>query len=113
MASLSRTLPSQAIPQTWAIEPALSKTGWLTLMLFLLCFFSAIAIIEVKDQNRRLVSEQQSLRQEAVRLQVAFGQLLLEEGSLCTHARSQQVATHRLHMYLPNQKHMVYLRNSR
>jgi cell division protein FtsL len=86
-----------------------SKESLLCAFLFILSFLSAVMVIYFKDNNRHMINELQSLQREETRLQVEWGQLLLEEGSLKTHARIQQMASTELKMFSPTHQHTTLI----
>ncbi len=72
---------------------------------------SAIAVIYVKNLDRRLFSQLETQHQLTNQLQVEFGQLLLEQSTWATPSRVQRIAQQRYAMELPlaNQVAMVKL----
>ncbi len=78
----------------------------------LLCavLLSALAVVYITNLTRITCSQLQSLEQESHQLQLQWGQLLLEQASLSTPARVEEMATERLHMVLPSRKQAFVLR---
>lgn len=70
-------------------------------LLVTLVLLSALAVVYVKDLNRRLIGDFQALQQSRDTLQVEWGQLLLEENTWSTQARVQQIAQQKLDMVVP------------
>lgn len=87
---------NQAVAEFSWSSATLSMSG-----LLLAVLLSALAVIYVKDTNRRLVGELQSLQHQYDVLQVEKGKLLLEHGALTTQARVQYIAQTQLDMVFP------------
>ncbi len=62
---------------------------------------SAVAVVERKNESRRLFVELQQLERERDQLDVEWGRLRLEQGAWATHGRIEQVARERLDLVLP------------
>src|SRR5688572_19080611 len=78
-----------------------------SLCFLLLCTFgSAIAVVLSKHMNRSLHMELQSLQKQRDTLQVEWSRLLLEQGTLGSDVRVEQVAKDELEMMLPKQDEM-------
>lgn len=69
--------------------------------LWLALGLSGVAVVYAKFQARQGFVELQQLRAERARLDVDWGRLRLEEATLTTHARIEQLARRDLDMYLP------------
>lgn len=68
---------------------------------------SAVGVIYSVHVSRQMVSELQSLQREGERLQVEWGQLLLEKSTWGSYARVEQSARAKLSMYLPTLQEIV------
>jgi len=68
---------------------------------------SAIAAIQIKNDNRRLTSESTQLRDERDRLEVEWSQLQLEEAAHSSHSRIETIARNQLKMVEPRETVMV------
>ncbi len=79
----------------------ISKSNFLTLILLMAVVFSALSVIYVKTLNRHLFSELAIEQQIRDKLQVRYGQLLLEQSSWATPARVSQIAKNNLQMITP------------
>ncbi|MBK1699683.1 cell division protein FtsL [Thiococcus pfennigii] len=73
----------------------------LILLLVLCVSLSGVGVVYVKYLARMSFVELQALRAEENRLAVEWGRLRLEEATLTTHARVEEVARRQLEMYLP------------
>lgn len=83
------------------------KAAGAKLMLVALVLGSAIAVIYVSHLNRRLFNEYQTLVQDRDRMEVEWGQLLLEQSALAAHARIERIAIKRLGMRAPKLNEIV------
>lgn len=81
-------------------------------MLFLVAtvLFSALCVIYVTNMSRTTLSQLEQEMQQAHQLELQWGQLLLEQASLATPSRVEQLATDKLHMILPSEKQTFVLR---
>jgi cell division protein FtsL len=70
---------------------------------------SALGVIYSTNSNRSTFSQVQQEEQQTQALQVQWGQLLLEQASLATSARVQELATDKLRMTLPATKNIYLL----
>lgn len=91
-------------------EMHLSKGLWLQIILLVSVLFSALAVVYVTNMHRVTFSQLQSVEQQTHQLQLQWGQLLLEQASLATPARVEELAAEKLHMELPADKQIVILR---
>ncbi|KTD24777.1 cell division transmembrane protein FtsL [Legionella lansingensis] len=82
----------------------LSKQLCFILSLLLAVLVSALAVVYVTNEHRVGFSELQRLEHQAQQLQLQWGQLLLEQASLATPGRVEQLAVEKLHMKLPLDK---------
>ena len=67
-------------------------------ILLLSILFSALALLYIKDLNRRLFIHQQQLQQVEHRLEIEHNTLILERSTLTTPTRVRQIAIKDLHM---------------
>jgi cell division protein FtsL len=68
---------------------------------------SAIAVIELRHENRVAFARLQSLQQQRDALDVEWGKLLLEEGAWAQHQRLENTARTKLGMRLPQSEQIV------
>lgn len=71
---------------------------------------SALSVIYSTNAHRLAMGEIQQLEQQGNRLQLQWGQLLLEQTSLATPGRVQQLANDKLHMVMPEPSKTFILR---
>lgn len=83
------------------MEMRLSKQWCFLLSLLLTVLVSALAVIYTTNENRLNTNQLEQLQQQAHALHLQWGQLLLEQASLSTPARVEQLAMDKLQMRLP------------
>lgn len=88
----------------------LSKESFFFLSLLIAVLISALAVIYTTNEHRMRFSELQRLEQHSNLLRLRWGQLLLEQASLATPARVEQLAAEKLEMRLPVDKETYVLR---
>jgi cell division protein FtsL len=71
---------------------------------------SALAVVYAKHETRRLTMALQSLEAERDRMNVEWGRLQLEQSTLATHGRIENIANGKLEMTLPAQNSVVLVR---
>ena len=71
---------------------------------------SALAVVYTTNVHRMALSQLEMAEQQTHQLQLQWGQLLLEQASLATPSRVQQLAAAKLHMVLPADKQTFVLR---
>lgn len=62
---------------------------------------SALGVVYTKHQSRKLFVEMQTLNAQRDELGVEWGRLLLEQGTLATPTRVEQIARDRVGMKVP------------
>lgn len=73
-------------------------------------FGSAVGVVYVKHQTRKLFVELQALQAERDRLDVEWARLQIEQSTWATHVRVERLARTRLDMGLPNNQEVVIVR---
>lgn len=71
---------------------------------------SALAVVYITNLHRLTLGQLQQSEQQSHQLQLRWGQLLLEQASLATPGRVEQLASEKLHMVLPTTKQTFILR---
>lgn len=71
---------------------------------------SALSVVYTTNVHRMALSQLEQSEQQTHQLRLQSGQLLLEQASLVTPARVQQLAAEKLHMVLPLNKQAYVLR---
>lgn len=79
------------------------------IILGILLFFTALAIVYFKHNNRQLLIELHAEQTKRDALNSEWSQLLLEESTLIAHSRVERIATEELHMRTPSDKEIVWL----
>lgn len=87
-----------------------SKQLCFQIALLFTVLISALAVVYTTNLHRLTFSQLQVVEQQAHELQLQWGQLLLEQASLATPARVQELAGEKLHMMLPTNKQTIILR---
>lgn len=102
LSTANTRVPTAAAQQAAASTSMLwsSAARWM-LLLSASILLSAMLVVYSKDLSRRLFIDYGMLRQQQHQLQVDWGRLLLENATLSTPARIQQIATNQLAMVLP------------
>ncbi len=89
-------------------EVVISAASWCTLMALLaVTAGSAIGVIWSTHISRHLLNELQQLEQQRNDLQVEWGQLLLEQSSLVSQGRIENLAIAELGMTIPATENVV------
>lgn len=70
---------------------------------------SLVQIVTHRHESRQLFVESQDLQAELVELGREWGRLLLEQGTLVTHGRIEELARDRLNMTLPERKNVLVI----
>ena len=78
--------------------------------LMLAVLISALAVVYITNLHRMTIVQLQLADQQSHELALQWGQLLLEQASLATPGRVQQLAEEKLHMVLPSGKQTFILR---
>lgn len=73
----------------------------LLILLWVAVMLSALVLVWVTNDVRRLNAEYIQLTQAENSLRLQFGQLLLEESALASHARLQELADEMLNLQAP------------
>lgn len=87
----------------------MSKTMYLLIFLIGSILLSALAIVYCTNSYRSTFSQVELQEQQTHILQLQWGQLLLEQASLETPARVEELARNQLRMILPSSKHTYWL----
>lgn len=70
---------------------------------------TALGVVRTTFVSRHLLNNLQGLEQQRNQLQVEWGQLLLEQGSLVTQGKVEDMAISQLGMEVPSMEHVVVL----
>jgi cell division protein FtsL len=70
----------------------------------------ALALITSQHKARKLFSELEQEQERSRGLEVEYGQLQLEASTWAMHARVQSIARQKLHMHVPDAKHLQIVR---
>lgn len=86
----------------------MSKSIYFLVVLLIAVLISALAVIYSTNSYRSTFSQVEQEQQTHL-LQLQWGQLLLEQASLATPARVENLAVYKLKMSLPNNKNTIIL----
>lgn len=87
----------------------MSKSIYFLAVLLIAVLISALAVIYSTNSYRSTFSQVEQEEQQTHLLQLQWGQLLLEQASLATPARVENLAVYKLKMSLPNNKNTIIL----
>ena len=90
-------------------EMQMSKSAYALILLMAAVLISALGVFYSTNSYRSTFSMVQQEEQQTHHLQLQWGQLLLEQASLATPARVQELATDKLGMVLPDNKNTYLL----
>ncbi len=79
----------------------------LLILLILMSFLSALELILVRHENRRLFTQLQQLEETQDRIQVEWQQLQLEQSVWAKPARIEDLAKTQLHMQVPTPEEII------
>ena len=85
------------------------KKKILALVLGVAVLGSLVQIVVHRHLSRQLFVASQDLQAEVVELGREWGRLLLEQGTLATHGRIEELARERLNMMLPERKNVLVI----
>lgn len=91
------------------LDIRLSKQVIMNLGLLLLVLLSSLFVVYTTNEHRSSFSQLHLLESQEQELELQWGQLLLEQASLATPARVEQLATQKLQMQLPMEKQTFVL----
>ena len=110
MNAAARVMNQSSVFQGKLAKVKVSRQVYLQMVMIFLMLVSALAVVYTINLHRMTCSQLQFAEQQSHQLQLQWGQLLLEQASLATPARVEQLATEKLHMVLPVNKQAFVLR---
>jgi cell division protein FtsL len=110
MNAAAKVIHQSGVFQGQWVNMHLSKRVCLQTVLVILMLISALAVVYVTNLHRITYSKLELAEERKHQLQLQWGQLLLEQASLATPARVEELATEKLHMVLPANKRAFVLR---
>lgn len=90
-------------------EMHMSRSLYMLIMLLVAVLISALAVVYSTNSYRESLSQVEQQVQQNHYLQLQWGQLLLEQASLATPARVEDVAGGKLQMVLPTANNTYWL----
>lgn len=106
MNAISRAISEQLHAIGTPTFPLVNNPVWRIFILCAALFATAFGIIVLKDVNRRLYNQYQSLKIAHEKQYETWGALSLEQSTLSTPSRVEKIATDRLNMQRVNPKDM-------
>jgi len=91
-------------------EMRISRSTFQQIVLIVAVLVSALAVVYTTNMHRLTFAKLETVEQQSHQLQLQWGQLLLEQASLATPGRVQELAAEKLHMVLPTSKQTFILR---
>lgn len=88
-----------------------TPAAWLLFVLLALVLISGLLVVRTTHQNRFAFNELQELKDEAVALNVAWGQLLIEQSTFGLEGRIEEKAAAQLDMRVPDIADIVMVEN--
>ncbi|HCU04917.1 MAG TPA: cell division protein FtsL [Coxiellaceae bacterium] len=89
----------------------LDRKQWMVVIMSAMILISAFFVVCIKDTNRQLMSELQTLENTQENLHNAWSQLLLEESTWASQARIGEVAVQNLDMVQPKTKSIIVIQD--
>lgn len=87
----------------------MSKSLYMLMILVVAVLVSSLAVVYSTNSYRSTFSQVEQQEQQTHHLQLQWGQLLLEQASLATPARVEELAEEKLSMILPTAKNTFWL----
>ncbi|EHL32100.1 cell division protein FtsL [Legionella drancourtii] len=87
----------------------MSKSLYMLIILLVAVLVSALAVVYSTNSYRSTFSQVEQQEQQTHYLQLQWGQLLLEQASLATPARVEELAQEKLSMVLPTSTNTFWL----
>ena len=106
----AKAIQPSSLFQGQSIKLQCSRQLFLQIMLFFSILLSALSVIYVINLHRVTCDQLQRAEKTTHWLQLQWGQLLLEQASLVTPARVEQLAKTQLHMVFPAHDRIFILR---
>lgn len=101
MNAAARSMSSSTWFRGHVKQMAMSRSGWLILMLLTAVLFSALAVVYIKNEQRTYLSQWEIERQATRQLNLDWDKLMLERTALSAPARVQAIAQEKLNMHIP------------
>ncbi|MDF1646106.1 MAG: cell division protein FtsL [Legionellaceae bacterium] len=110
MNTAAKVIQQSSLFQGQWMKVQFSKLLLLQVGLLFLVLMSALSVVYVINLHRVACGQTQVVTQKEHRLQLQWGQLLLEQASLATPARVEMLAKEKLHMVFPSHQQTFNLR---
>lgn len=93
--------------EVFAWSGLLSRTSLTLFVMLGVVLVSGLLVVKTTHQNRFTFNDLQELKDEAVELDVAWGQLLIEQSTFGVEGRIEQKAVEQLEMRIPEAADIV------
>ncbi len=103
----ARALERSTLEQHTLFAGLVSRRHFYVILLAVVVFISGFLVIYVKDCQRRLFVESQSLTQQENKMETDWGKLLLEQSAWTMQSRVERIATTQLNMNMPDPKSIL------
>ena len=109
MNAAARVINQSTVFNGQLTEMQMSRSFYLLVVLLIAVLVSAFGVVYSTNAYRSAFNQVEQEEQQAHFLQLQWGQLLLEQASLATPARVEELAAEKLGMTLPNSKNTYLL----
>ncbi len=86
------------------------RSSCLQVLLLMLVIAAALSVVTSQHQARKLFISLQQEKEHARQMEVEWGQLQLEQGTLAGRARVERIASEQLQMQLPPKERVRFIR---
>ena len=86
---------------------AMTKEGFLAMILLVAVLASALIVVYLKNEQRAYFSQYQMAKQEVAQLDLEWNQLMLEQSAMSAPVRVQNIAHDKLHLSMPKPEKVI------
>lgn len=97
---------------TQQVSTQKKKLWFLAFVLWLLIVVSGLSVVYTTYDTRVKFNELESLRHQYNRMQMVWGQYLLEQSTWANYGRVEKVAAKKLSMKVPTAEQIILIRNT-
>ena len=106
----ARALEQSSLERHTLLSGLISRRHFYVIILALAVFLSGFMVIYVKDWQRRLLMESQTLTYQEDQMHTDSGKLMLEQSAWTTQSRIERIATTQLNMVTLDPKSIVMVK---
>lgn len=107
MNSAARLLNHGTLSRSWVVTLLIARFQAVLAALVFALSLTALSIVYITNETRSINASLQQSLSDRDRLQLQWGQLLLEKSTWLMQARVQSIAEHNLNMAIPDNKSVV------